>query len=111
MDLLQFLLVVRVLRRYGLIPFSNCANLRIFVCLAYAHMYKDKLEPRSRKCIFLGYADEVKRYRLWYSDSKSSKFLIGKDATFNKFVILSPKKEHFDAKKQPVCERKCGVCV
>ena len=40
---------------------SNYANLRIFCCLAYAHMNEGKLEPRTRKCIFLGYADGVKR--------------------------------------------------
>jgi hypothetical protein len=35
-----------------------------------------KLEPMSKKCIFLGYEDGVKGYRLWCSDPRSPKFII-----------------------------------
>ena len=31
------------------------SNLRIFGCLAYAYVNNGKLEPRAKKCIFLGY--------------------------------------------------------
>ena len=56
-------------------------------------MNEDKLEPRARKCIFFGYANGVKGYRLWCLDSKFSKFLINRDVTFNESTMLSPRKE------------------
>ena len=44
------------------------SSLHVFGCPAYA-VYKSqertKLDPKSRRCIFLGYADGVKGYRLW----------------------------------------------
>ena len=39
----------------------NYAKLRIFICEVYALIPKDdrgKLEPRSRKCVFLGYGPD-----------------------------------------------------
>ena len=47
----------------------NYDKLRIFGCEAYALIPKDdrrKLEPRSRKCVFLGYGPDGEiGYRLW----------------------------------------------
>ena len=43
---------------------SNYNHLRIFRCKAYVHQSEEKLEPRSMKCIFLGYPEGVKGYRL-----------------------------------------------
>ena len=37
------------------------SDLKIFGCLAYAHVDNGKLEPRSMKCIFLGYKSSVQR--------------------------------------------------
>ncbi|KAK3002024.1 hypothetical protein RJ639_021170 [Escallonia herrerae] len=70
----------------------------IFNCPAYAHVNDGKLEPRAKKCIFLGYANGVKGYRLWCLDSKSSKFLISRDVTFDESSMLS-KKELIDVAK------------
>ena len=42
-------------------------NLKVFGCAAYSHIPKDergKLSPKARKCIFLGYGDVTKGYRL-----------------------------------------------
>ena len=64
-------------------------------------MNEDKLEPRARKCIFFGYANGVKGYRLWCLDSKFSKFLINRDVTFNESTTLSPRKEQLHTKNDP----------
>ena len=56
------------------------SNLKIFVCEAYALTPKNqrsKLDPRSKKCIFVGYDDVMKVYRLW--DPTSHKIVIDKD--------------------------------
>jgi transposase InsO family protein len=67
--------------------------LKTFGCLAYCHVNDGKLEPRSKKCIFLGYADGVKGYKLWYSDPKSPKFIVCRDAVFDESAVLHPRKE------------------
>ena len=43
---------------------ADYSNLKFFGCLAYMHVNEGKLEPRAKKCIFLGYASGVKGYRL-----------------------------------------------
>ena len=59
------------------------SSLHIFGCLVYV-MYnsqeRSKLDPKSRKCIFLGYADNVKGYRLW--DPTAHKVVVSRDVTF-----------------------------
>jgi len=42
--------------------------LRVFECLAYYHVSDEKLEPRARKAVFLGFKRGVKRYKLWDSE-------------------------------------------
>ncbi|KAG8474128.1 hypothetical protein CXB51_033787 [Gossypium anomalum] len=39
---------------------ANYSDLKIFGCPAYAHVDNGKLEPRSIKCVFLGYKTGVK---------------------------------------------------
>ena len=41
-----------------------------------------KLDPKSRKCVFLGYVDGVKGYRLW--DPTAYKVIISRDVIFAK---------------------------
>jgi hypothetical protein len=60
------------------------SNLRIFGCDAYALISKDqlsKLDPRSKKYVFVGYGDGVKGYRLW--DPTAYKLIIRKDVVFD----------------------------
>ncbi|KAK3009893.1 hypothetical protein RJ639_012982 [Escallonia herrerae] len=66
---------------------------------AYTHVNDGKLEPRAKKCIFLFYANEVKGYRLWCPDSKSSRFLISRDMIFDESSILLKKRELIDVGK------------
>ena len=45
----------------------DISNLRIFRCLAYVHVpreYRNKLDNKTQKCLFLGFDKETKAYRL-----------------------------------------------
>ena len=59
------------------------SNLRTFGCAAFAHQKDDKRSPRSRKCVFLGYGEGVKGYRLWSLEPKETKLIISRDVIFN----------------------------
>jgi hypothetical protein len=65
---------------YGFKPKVN--NLRVFGSTCYALVPKEKitkLENKSMKCIFIGYSDEKKGYRL-LSDGK---FIVSIDVIFD----------------------------
>ena len=67
---------------YGKKP--NVDHLRVFVCSAYTHVPKDerkKLDPKAKKCIFLGYGTARKGYRFY--DNKTSKIVYSRDIVFN----------------------------
>ena len=67
-------------------------HLRVFGCDAYAHVAKDerkKLDSKSRKCIFLGYGEETKDYRLYVSSR--SKVIYSRDVQFSEEGIGSSK--------------------
>ena len=59
----------------GMTPFQawsgkkpSMNNLRVFGCATYSHIPKDerkKLDLKARRCIFLGYGDVTKGYRLY----------------------------------------------
>ena len=51
--------------------------------------------------MLLGYADRVKRYRLWCLDSKFSKFIISKDVTYNEYEMLSLRNEQLHVENNP----------
>ena len=64
------------------------SNLRVFGCEAYALIPKNqcsKLDPKSRKLIFVGYGDGVKGYRLW--NPTVHKIIINWDVTFNELSL------------------------
>ena len=59
-------------------------HLKVFGCIAYAHIPKenrDKLDGKGEKCIFIGYSDESKGYRLYQPESK--KLIISRDVIFD----------------------------
>ena len=43
---------------------ATYSDLKFCGCLAFAHVDNGKLEPRSMKCIFLGYKSGVKGYKI-----------------------------------------------
>ena len=46
----------------------SVAHLRVFGCEAFVHVPKEKrskLDNKAEKCIFVGYKDGIKGYKLW----------------------------------------------
>ena len=53
----------------------SVAHIRVFGCLAYAMVLDEKrgkLDAKSTKCLFLGYCEVPKAYRLMYLQTKKS---------------------------------------
>lgn len=62
----------------------NLSHLRVFGCYAYAHVPKEerlKLDPKGLKCVFVGYCETQKAFRL--RDPASNKVKISRDVLFN----------------------------
>ena len=60
---------------------ASYSDLKIFGCPAYAHVDNGKLEPRSVKCVFIGFKQGVKGYKLWCPET--SKVVISRDVVFD----------------------------
>jgi len=41
------------------------SRLKVFGSLAFAHVKQGKLDARAVKCVFIGYPEGVKGYKLW----------------------------------------------
>ena len=68
----------------------NVKHLRLFECIAYAHVPKDerkKLDSKSIKCIFLGYGAEIKGYQLY--DVERGNVLHSRDVIFDESSRLT----------------------
>ena len=66
---------------------TKVGHLRVFGCTAYSHIPKDerhKLDDEARRCIFLEYSTNRKRYRLY--DPNRRKIVHSLDVKFNEFV-------------------------
>jgi len=48
---------------------ADYSSLKVFGALAYAHIKQDKLEPRALICVFIGFPEGVKGYKLWKLES------------------------------------------
>lgn len=62
----------------------DVSHLKQFGCICYAHIPKDerkKLDSKATKCIFLGYGDRVKGYRLY--DETRGKVIHSRDVRFD----------------------------
>ncbi|KAH9744680.1 hypothetical protein KPL70_003806 [Citrus sinensis] len=67
---------------------ANYSDLKIFGCPAFAHVKQGKFEPRALKCVFLGYPEGVKGYRLWCTDLKPPRCIVSRDVVFNEQEML-----------------------
>ena len=62
----------------------NVSYLKCFGCTAFVHIPKDqrkKLDPKSRKCIFIGYGQTSKGYRLYDFEKKG--IILSRDVIFD----------------------------
>ena len=62
---------------------ASLSHLRLFGCDAYLHVSKDKrtkLDNKSERCIFIGYKDGLKGYKIW--NSKTRKVVYNRDVVF-----------------------------
>jgi transposase InsO family protein len=58
----------------------NVAHLKVFGCVTYAHVpdeLRRKMENKGHKCIFVGYSEETKAYKLY--DPIARKFIINRN--------------------------------
>jgi hypothetical protein len=65
-------------------------HLRVFGCDAYVHVPKEnrsKLDKKVEKCIFIGYKDGVKGYKLWNPETK--KIVYSRDVVFREVKDVS----------------------
>ena len=103
----------------GMTPFESLTGkkphvekLRVFGCQAYAHIPKDerhKFDSKARKCIFLGYGENTKGYRLY--DIERKKIMFSRDVIFDeskpgiefeKESTVQPEdKVHFEDHEEP----------
>ncbi|KAL0360855.1 UNVERIFIED_CONTAM: Retrovirus-related Pol polyprotein from transposon TNT 1-94 [Sesamum radiatum] len=65
----------------------DLSSLRIFGCSAFALQNGDKLDPRSQKCVFIGYPNEIKGYRLWVRNQPGLKIITSRDVAFNELEM------------------------
>ncbi len=76
-------------RMYGQKP--DVSNLRVFGCIAFKHIpdaTRRKLDKKSSKCVFVGYPEGTKGYKLYDLEKKSfvrSRDIIFQERTFHNF--------------------------
>ena len=78
----------------------NYSQLKIFGFEAFVHIPKEnrtKLDDKSMKCIFLGYADEDLGYRLW--DLVKHKIIKSRDFIFNESEMFKRTVGELEVKK------------
>jgi hypothetical protein len=76
-------------------------HLRVFGCDAYVHVPKEnrsKLDKKVEKCIFIGYKDGVKGYKLW--NPKTNKTVYIRDVVFREVKDVS-KQEFLPRLEEP----------
>ena len=70
-------------------------HLRVFGCQAYVHVpdaKRSKLDAKSTRCIFIGYAQESKAYRFY--DLERKRVVISRDAIFDETSFISRAPDH-----------------
>lgn len=69
----------------------NLDDLRVFGCVGYVHQNKGKLRAKAAKCMFVGFTEGVKGYKMWHPIEM--KFIIKRDVTFKEKEMFMQKEE------------------
>lgn len=80
-------------------------HLRVFGCIFYVHvddelrnkLLRNKLDVKSKKCIFIGYDFDEFRYQFW--DDKNQKVIRSRGTVFNERVTYKDKTKEHQGKK------------
>jgi hypothetical protein len=62
-------------------------HLKVFGCIAYVHVLdekRSKLDPKAKKCVFIGYSLEQKGYRCFNASTR--KLQMSRDVVFDEMV-------------------------
>jgi hypothetical protein len=65
----------------------DVSHFRVFGCIAYMHVpdeKRSKLDPKAKKCIFIGYSLEQKGYRCF--NPSTWKLQVSKDVVFDEMI-------------------------
>ena len=86
----------------------SLSHLRVFGCDAYVHVPKEKrtkLDNKSKRCIFIGYKDGLKGYKLWNPEIRKVVYNLDvvfrevKDVVKHEFLPKEPEKIEFELKE------------
>jgi hypothetical protein len=78
----------------------NVNHFRVFGCVAYVHVVdqkRQKLDPKSESCIFVGYSEQSKAYRLY--NPLTNSIVVSRDVIFYEGGVYGHKKCHDDMSK------------
>ncbi|KAK3038516.1 hypothetical protein RJ639_029316 [Escallonia herrerae] len=79
----------------------NYSFLKVFGCIAYAHIDKEerkKLDSKSQKCVFIGYGGDEYGYRLW--DYKHNKIIRSRDVIFDESRLYKHRLQEHGIEKE-----------
>lgn len=83
---------------YGKRP--NVNHFKVFGCLAYVHVpnqNRQKLDAKSDSCIFIGYSEKSKAYRLY--NPLTNKLIVSRDVIFDEGGVYGHQKGHVEKPK------------
>ena len=78
----------------------NVKHFKVFGSPAYVHVpyiNRDKIDPKAKRCVFVGYGNTTKGYRLY--DTTAKKIIYSKDVIFDEMNSCQFEKENTDDSK------------
>ncbi|XP_038874950.1 uncharacterized mitochondrial protein AtMg00710-like [Benincasa hispida] len=78
----------------------NLDNLRVFGCVGYIHQNQGKLKSRTVKCMFVGFTEGVKGFKMWNPIEK--RLVVNRDVTFKeREMFMQKEKTTIEVPKSP----------